>query len=166
MSDLRSQLAAAFGRPAEAPDEPAAASAPSGAAPSILDDDAHLDTEWLTVLRRLRADLPGAPDLADRPKLAQARMVSDRLVKMLKKSGRKRDARQLAGLRDDFLARRDKAAWAAVKLRFNELGLSSKAYRSLKQVGADPQQALARLRNAPEEDLRSMGAARLRELLG
>ncbi|RME25441.1 MAG: hypothetical protein D6798_08895 [Deltaproteobacteria bacterium] len=164
MSDLRSQLAAAFGQPA--PEDPAAASAPSGAGPSILDDDAHLDTEWLTVLHRLRAELPGAPEMAARPKLAQARMVSDRVVKMLKKAGRKRDARQLAGLRDDFLARRDKAAWAAVKLRFQTLGLSARAYRSLKQVGADPQAVLARLDRTPEEDLRGMGAARLRELLG
>lgn len=161
MSDLRAQLAAAFGRDLPAPEAPAPA-----AAPDLLSDEAHLGTPWLDRLQQLRRGLPGAPDLAARPKLAQAEQVSNQLSKLLKKAGRARDAQELAELKDAFLARRDKAAWAALKERFAALELSERAYRALKQEGADPLKALARLDAADPTALRAMGHARLRELLG
>lgn len=162
MSDLRSQLAAAFGRDPVAAPEPAAAAPP---ADPLLGPDAHLGTQWLAQLQELRRGLAGAPKLDARPKLAQARQVTDQVGKLLKTAGRKREAALLIELRDDFMARRDKAAWSALKARFGEWGLSEKAYRALKQGEADPLACLARLEALDPTERAGMGASRLVEAL-
>lgn len=163
--DFKAQLAARFG--VEAPAEADAAQEEEAPArDDLLAPDAHLGSAWLRALRAALRTLPRGPDLADRPKLAQARQATDVAVKQLKKAGDKRAASELAGLRDDFMARRDKAAWAALKTRFGELSLSPKAYRALKQGDTDPVAALAALDAADPAALSTMGAARLRELLG
>lgn len=169
MSDLRSKLAAALGQ-APPPDESAAgpAAEPAADAPSlgILAPDAHLGSDWLNRLQELRRKVPGAPDLGTSPKLGQAEQVGNQVHKLLKKAGRKREAMELRDLQHAFFARREKAAWAALKLRFAELGLPEKTYRALKQGEIQPLQALARLEKAEATELQGMGHARLKELLG
>jgi len=165
MKDLKSQLADAFGvavpeaSPAAAPAAPAADSLPD-----ILAPDAHLRDPWLVRLRQLVAREPSVK-LAPAPKPGQARQATDQLMSKLKKSGRKREAAELKRLRDDFLGRRDKAAWGAVKGRFKTLGLSDKAYRGLKQGSVDPLVVLGRLKKADSAALAAMGAKRLRDHL-
>jgi len=161
--DLKSQLAALTGV-APPPDEPPEPHPPPRVDP-LLGEHAHLDEPWLGRLRALRATVPRAPALAARPRLGQARQVTDQLLRILKKAGRKREARELAGLRDAFYSRREKAAWAAVKGHFTELGLSEKAYRGLKQGRADPLKVWAKLERTDPEQLRALGAKRLRVLL-
>ena len=159
MHDLRSQLAAKLG--ATPPDDPPETDdAPRG----VLHPDAHLDDPWLEALRRARP-VPGAPEVPDRPSLGAARMLTDQWSKALKKAGRGKDAKALKALREKFLTRRDKAAWAGVKLRFKELGLSDKAYRGLKQGKVDPVRALARLERADAAELQALGAQRLKAAL-
>ncbi len=160
MKDLRSALSQALGVPAPAPE---ADEAPRLAGPLV--EGAHLGSDWLVRLRAVHATVSGAPTLAPEPKLNAARQVSDILVKRLKKAGRRREARELADLRDSWFARRDRAAWTAIKARFHELGLSDKAYRGLKQGGAEPLTVLARLERSEEGELVGLGARRLRELL-
>ncbi len=131
----------------------------------MLADDAHLSDPWLERLRQLLPTVDRPPQLSRTPKLGQARQATDQLMGQLKKAGRRRELRELDALRKDFYARRDKAAWAAIKARFQELDLSDKAYRALKQTGADPMSALGRLSKASPEELQTMGARRLREHL-
>ncbi|MFT4621884.1 MAG: hypothetical protein ACI8PZ_000536 [Myxococcota bacterium] len=158
--DLKSQLAAAYGR------KPPPEDAPAPAAPaSALDDGAHLRDPWIELLRELVRSVPGSPALAKAPKLGQARQVTDQLVRSLKASGRKRVAKELGSARDAFMARRDKAAWGQIKARLTEAGTSAKAYRALKQSGDDPVALLGRLRRIPDDTLSGMGAARLRGAL-
>ena len=156
MSDLKSQLAAAFGMPEPSPAAPAA---------DILAGGAHLSDPWLERLRALLSTVEDPPELARTPKLGQVRQATDQLMSRLKRAGRGREARELGALRKDFYARRDRAAWSAVKARFQELALSEKAYRALKQGGADPGAVLRRLDGAAPDALRGMGARRLREHL-
>ena len=159
MKDLRSQLAEKLGR--SLPPEPAPPAAPER---DLLHPNAHLDDPWIGRLRGLK-NVPGGPEVPDSPSLEAARQLTDRLAKALKKGGRARDAEELKDLRDRFLARREKLAWSRVKERFQELALSDRAYRALKQEGTDPTKALARLENADPAELQAMGAARLRERL-
>ena len=159
MHDLRSQLAAKLGATPPPEADPAEAG-PQG----VLHPDAHLDDPWLDALRRARP-VPGAPEVPERPSLGAARMLTDQWSKALKKAGRGKDAKALRGLRDKFLTRRDKAAWSGVKLRFKELGLSDKAYRALKQGKADPIKALSKLERASPDEVRALGAQRLKALL-
>lgn len=160
MSDLRSQLTARFGAPSPEPEPP-----PAAADPGILGEFAHLDTPWLVALRKAARSLPSPPDIGPRPKLAHALQVTGQVMRELKAAERKGQSKELAGLRDDWLAKRDKAAWAAVKMIFGEYDLPERAYRSLKQEGAEPFKALERLKATPREELSAMGAARLKALL-
>ena len=162
MKDLRSQLANAFGRD---PSPAAAAEASPDAGPDLLGDEAHLNDPWLAVLRDLVRSVPGAPALADRPKLGQARQVTDTLLRDLKRSGRKRAAKELAQLRKAFDTRREKEAWSRIKARFGEHGLPDRAYRSLKQGDTDPLVVWRRLRRLSTDELDGVGATRLRDLL-
>ncbi len=154
MKDLRSQLADALGVQAPEP----GSDQPTG----ILDEGAHLDSEWFRLLLQLSSTTLGAAPVPEDAKLARARQATDLLVKRLKKAGRKRPASQLADARKDWLSRRDKAAWSQLKSRFRELGLSEKAYRAIKQGGADPMAVLQRLERTDQGELESMGATRLR----
>ena len=104
---------------------------------------------------------PGAPKLADPPSLGAQRQATDQLVKLLKKAGKNRDAAELSQLRDTFLARREKAAWAAIKAKMSALALSDRTYRRLKSEGADPVPVLERLGRLDDEALSAMGAERL-----
>ncbi len=163
MLDLRSQLAASLGR--ELPIEPAAPET-ADKGPDLLHADAHLGDAWIQRLLAL-ARTPGAPTVPSKPSFEAAKQLTDKLAKALKTAGRSREAAEIKDLRDRFLARRDKLAWAQVKERFAEGGLSEKAYRSIKQEGADPVKLLARLAARGGPDLSAMGAQRLREhLLG
>jgi hypothetical protein len=92
-------------------------------------------------------------------------MLTDQLAKAMKKLGRGRDAKALKALREKFLTRRDKQAWARIKLHFKAHDLSDKAYRGLKQAGADPVKALAKLDRVSPDELRALGAQRLKALL-
>ena len=160
MKDLKSQLADAFGVavPAQPPQPPA------DEGPDILSDDAHLRDPWVARLRELAAQ-DRSVKLAPAPKFGQARQATDQLMSKLKKSGRKRECAELKRLRQDFVGRRDKAAWGAVKERFKALGLSDKAYRGLKQGSVDPLVVLGRLRKSDGQSLAAMGAKRLRDHL-
>ncbi len=159
MKDLRSQLAAALGQ--DASPEPA----PAAGGVDLLGPDAHLDDPWLERLRVLHRSIPGAPTLAPRPKLGQARQVTDQLLRSLKRSGRKGVAKDLGQLRKAFDAKRDKEAWRRTKERFGALGLSDKAYRALKQSGADAIAVWVKLDKSGDDALREMGATRLRDHL-
>ncbi|MSQ02640.1 MAG: hypothetical protein EXR71_12250 [Myxococcales bacterium] len=86
-------------------------------------------------------------------------------VRALEAGGRKHDARALIQARDEFVRRREKRAWEAVKGRFEELGLPEKTYRALKQEGADVEKVLARLSTRRAEEWRGMAGARLRDIL-
>lgn len=86
-------------------------------------------------------------------------------VRTLEANGRKHDARALGQARDEFLRKREKRAWEAVKERFEELGLSEKTYRALKQEGADVEKVLARLHTRRAEEWRGVAAAKVRDLL-
>jgi len=162
MKDLKSQLAERFGVQATPVEEAAPA---AGGEPEILAEDAHLESTWLKRLRSFVDNTRGAPELAQSPKLGQARQVTDQLCKSLKKAGRKRDAADLLQLRSDFYTKRDKAAWGLIKQRFKKLGLSDKAYRGVKQGSSEPVPILNRLRKADDAELSGMGAKRLRDYL-
>ncbi|MEC7948254.1 MAG: hypothetical protein VX265_11875 [Myxococcota bacterium] len=160
MQDLRSQLVAKLGAtlpPEDAADDPVTVSDPLG--PS-----GHLDSPWVCMLREL-LPLGGVAPMPPDAKLARCQQVTAQVVKLLKKSGRAADARTLAKLRDEYVARRAKVAWARVKRRFSELGASEKAYRSLKQGNADPERILRNMDRMDREMFEGAGARRLRELL-
>lgn len=160
MKDLKSQLASAFGKELPADAAPVLSDPER---PAALADDAHIGGEW----HRRASELARAfnVELAPKPKLGQVRQVSDQLIKRLKKAGRGRDAKDLAKLRDAHMARRDKAAWAVVKDRLGDLDVSDKAYRSIKQSGADPVALITRIDRAGES-LRGASVKRLRSLIG
>jgi hypothetical protein len=128
-----------------------------------FDPAEHLDTPWFALLRRARA--PGGPEVPPKPSLAAARQLTDRLAKAMEQAGDRRGARTLKEARDEYLARRERRAWALVKERFEQWGLAERAYRALKQGGADPEKVLQRLERGKAEELRALGADRLRDLL-
>lgn len=176
MKDLKSQLSAAFGPPKEPspPNSLAATTSPQTSVATespddplsqgILAEGAHLESPWIERLKVLSRSLSSAPALGTNRKLAHAQQVTAQVMRELKKVQRQGAARDLGKLRDDFLSQREKAAWSAVKLRFAERGLSEKAYRSLKQEGADPVLVLQRLGEVDPAELAGMGAARLKAL--
>lgn len=86
-------------------------------------------------------------------------------VKQLDAQGRKREAKELARARDEFVSNREKKAWEGVKARFEALELPEKTYRALKQEEADVEKVLARLHTRRAEEWRGMAAAKLRDLL-
>ena len=158
--DLKTQLAARFGPPTEAPAPP-----PSTPSAPDLDPDAHLGTPWISLLRAARA--PGLAAVPPKPSINAARQLTDKAAKALKAAGQERAARALVDARSDFLKKREKEAWGLVKGRFAELDLPDRAYRALKQGEVDPEKVWARLRKARAEELKPMGADRLRDhLLG
>ncbi len=158
MSDLRSQLVSKLGarEPAPQPDTRANAA-------SELDPNAHLPTPWIALLRAVRA--PGAPPVPPKPSIQAARQLTDKAARALKDAGQNRAARELIDAREDFLKKREKEAWSLVKTRFGELDLPERAYRAIKQSEADPEKVWAKLRRAPQDELKAMGADRLRDLL-
>lgn len=170
MKDLKSQLAAAFDV-APPPDEPEPLAHLQRAEPRgpdevpILAEGAWRDDPWSQALKQLLPGMTGAPSLPVEPSLGAQRQVSDQLVKLLKKAGRKREARELKALKEAWFAKRDKAAWSAVKVRMGELELPDKAYRRLKQEGAEPVRVLARLKRQGAA-LQGAGAKRVAEALG
>ncbi|MCP4807890.1 MAG: hypothetical protein GY913_24770 [Proteobacteria bacterium] len=160
MKDLKGQLASAFGRelPKEAPKKLS-----DDAPPEAMKDGAHLGSAWHQRLSQLARGFSSV-QLAPKPKLGQARQASDQLVKLLKKGGRGRDAKELAQLRDAFMKKREQAAWTAVKDRFATHELPDKAYRALKQSKVDPHAVLTKLERQGSS-LSGMSAKRLRDAL-
>ncbi len=152
MDELRNALSKALGTPV--PEAPATAAA--GPADGLPDP---LQSEWIALLRRLGGEVPPGATIG------QLTQRSDLRARALADAGRKREAAELKKAREDFERDRDKRAWALVKERFAALELSEKTYRSLKQEDADPVKLLARLTSRRAEELRGMGAARLREEL-
>ena len=150
MDDLNNALARALGTAAP-PAEPAPVAAAG------LPDPAKSD--WIALLRRLGGEIP--PDAT----MGQLTQRSDLRARQLADDGRKREAAELRKAREQFERDREKVAWALVKERFAALELSEKTYRSLKQEEADPVKLLARLTGRRAEELRGLGAARLREEL-
>lgn len=170
MKDLKSQLAAALGVEPP-PDEPEPLAHLQRAEPRgpdevpILAEGAWRDDPWAVALKQLLPSMTGAPSLPVRASLGAQRQVTDQLVKLLKKAGRRREARELADLRDTWFSKRDKAAWTAVKVRMGELELSDKAYRRLKQEEAEPVRILERLERQGAA-LQGASAKRVAEALG
>jgi hypothetical protein len=153
MDQLRAALGKALG---VTPPEPDAAAPPAAADPALPDP---LQSDWIALLRRLGGEIPAGATMG------QLVQRSDARARALADAGRKRDAADLKKAREDFERDRDKRAWSLVKDRFAALELSEKTYRSLKQEGVDPVKLLARLSTRRAEELRGMGAARLREEL-
>ncbi len=116
-------------------------------------------SEWARLLRDHGVSLP-----ADAV-VATYQQKTAGVVKELERAGRSREARALASARDEFLRLREKKAWEGVKARFEALGLPEKAYRAIKQEGADPEKVLARLYTRRAEEWRGIAAARLRDTL-
>jgi hypothetical protein len=165
MSLLRDQLAAAGLR--QSPAAAAAAAAPVDPADHLLSDQGHLGSAWLQTLASLVQQTPGAPALKAQPPLGQARQVHDQLSKLLKSAGRRRELEALVDARKRFDTEREDTAWRRVKARLEAAGVSEKAYRSLKQQeGRDALATHRALSKVPEDELRGMGAERLRERLG
>ena len=156
--DLKSQLEARFGPASPAPAAPASK-------PSLpdRDPDAHLGTPWMSLLRAARA--PGLDSVPPKPSIPAARQLTDKAAKALKAAGQERADRALVEARDDFLKKREKEAWGLIKSRFTDLDLPERAYRALKQGEVDPEKVWARLRKASPEELKPMGADRLRDHL-
>lgn len=152
MDHLRSALAQALGRPETAPEPPAPET------PGLPDP---LKSDWVALLRQLGGEVPANATIG------QLVQRSDARSRALADAGRRRDADALKKAREDFERDRDRRAWSLVKDRFAALELSEKTYRSLKQEEVDPVKLLTRLTSRRSEELRGMGAARLREeLLG
>lgn len=158
--DLKSQLEARFG-----PASPAPAAPPAKPTLPDLDPEAHLGTPWMSLLRAARA--PGLASVPPKPSIPAARQLTDKAAKALKAAGQERAARALVEAREDFLKKREKEAWGLIKSRFTDLDLPERAYRALKQGEVDPEKVWARLRKASADELKPMGADRLRDhLLG
>jgi hypothetical protein len=128
---------------------------PEAAPPSPLDalpDPAG--SPWVQALARHVTVPKGAS-------VGKLSSLTGQAAKQLKARGAGRDAKSLKKAEADFLGRRSKAAWAAVKRRWKELELSDKAYRSIKQRGADPEKLLAKLHTRKAEAMRGASSASL-----
>lgn len=152
MDDLRNALSKALGV-APAPEKP---TEPDAGVASLPDP---LKSEWIALLRKLGGEIPANATMG------QLTQRSDLRARQLADAGRKREAAELKKAREEFERDREKRAWGLVKDRFAALELSEKTYRSLKQEEADPVKLLARLTSKRADELRGMGAARLREEL-
>jgi hypothetical protein len=150
MDQLRNALQGALGVSAPAP-------TPAQQATSALPDP--LKSDWVALLRQLGGEVP--PNAT----MGQLTQRSSLRARALAEQGRKRDASALERAQDEFVRDRDKRAWALVKERFATLELPEKTYRSMKQEEVDPVKLLARVTNRRSEELRGLGAARLREEL-
>lgn len=156
MDHLRNALSQALGTPAT-PAAPTPAAPPPADVSSLPDP---LKSEWIALFRRMGGEVPKDATMG------QLTQRSDVKARALADAGRKFDAAALKKAREDFERDREKRAWALVKDRFEALELPEKAYRSFKQEGADPVKLLAKLTARRAEELRGMGAARLKEELG
>lgn len=160
MDHLRKALLGAI-----APADPAAApTLPPGAperpapeaAPALPDP---LTGEWGALLRSLGVEIPRGPTLG------QLTQRSDAKTRELAAAGRRREADTLKRAKESYLRERERAAWALIKARFEALELPEKAYRALKQEGADAERVLPRVSGKRGEALRGAGAARVRDAL-
>lgn len=151
------QLKAALQKTLGVADAPLEAREPPPAGPAPLPDP--LRSPWGERMRELGVELPANATVG------QLSSRSDVRAKELAGQGRKRDADQLRQLKEAYLREREKAAWAAVKARFEELALPEKAYRALKQEGADGERVLVRLYQKKGMELQGAGAARVRDEL-
>jgi hypothetical protein len=114
---------------------------------------------WLTELAR-HTKIPKDT------KTSTLRQLTDRLVKELATAGKGRDSRALADARDNYLRAAERAAWDHIKRRFEELELSDKAYRALKQAkNVHPEKVLAALYTKRAETYRGASAERVRDWL-
>lgn len=156
MSDLQAALLGALKQKGLPEPVPAPEPAPPTGAAALPDP---LQSAWVAELRAAGVEIPAGASIG------QLTSRSDVRSKELKAAGRTREAAALTQLKEQFLRERDKRAWEQVKQRFADLGLNEKAYRALKQEDADPVKVLARLTSRKSEELRGVGAARLRELL-
>lgn len=156
MSDLKGALLGAL-KQKGLPEPPPAPEPPPSSGAAALPDP--LQSAWVAELRAAGVDIPAGASIG------QLTSRSDVRSKELKAAGRTREAQALTQLKEQFLRERDKRAWEQVKQRFADLELNEKAYRALKQEDADPVKVLARLTSRKSEELRGVGAARLRELL-
>lgn len=131
---------------------------PTEETPPALPDP--LQSEWGRLLRQKAEKIP------DKPSIGQLRQISDATVKLLKNSGRGRDAEALQKARSSYDKDREKRAWTLVKERFEALELPERAYRSVKQEdNVDPERVLARLNSKRGELLKGAGADRVRDAL-
>lgn len=166
MDQLRKALQGALPPAAPRPDDPAAASPPLRAAdpdpssptgsPTLPDP---LAGEWGALLRDLGVEIPRGPTLG------QLTQRSDAKSRELLAVGRRREAEALKRAKESYLRERERAAWALVKARFEALALPEKAYRALKQEGADAERVLLRVSGKRGEALRGAGASRVRDAL-
>ncbi|MCB9793102.1 MAG: hypothetical protein H6741_10285 [Alphaproteobacteria bacterium] len=130
----------------------------SPAAAGEDEPDPH-DSDWVRTL----AQHVAVPRDAN---LARLRQLSDVQVKALKGQGRKREARELADLRDAWIRQAERRDWGRIKARFDELGLPDKAYRALKQErGVQPARVLQRLNTRASEGMQGASAKRVRDWL-
>lgn len=151
-------------RDALPPSAPAAAAAPLAARePAPLVGVATLPrppgTSWAEQLA-----LHGVRPDRDAP-IGQWVQKTAGALKLLEANGRKHDVRALKQARDEFLKAREKKAWEGVKARFEELELPEKAYRALKQEGADVEKVLAKLYTRKAEEWRGVASNRVRDAL-
>jgi hypothetical protein len=147
LDQLRNALKNAIGGDLEARDAP----------PPPLGDP--LESEWGKLLRSYGGDIAPGMTMGQLTQRGVAR------AKALKDAGRGREADQLKKAQEEYLRDREKRAWALVKERFAALELPEKAYRALKQEGADVEKVLTRLLGRRAEELRGAGAARVRDAL-
>ncbi|MFZ5478668.1 MAG: hypothetical protein ACOZNI_17990 [Myxococcota bacterium] len=150
MDQLRDALKKTLGEAAtdiEARDQP----------PPPLGDP--LESEWGRLLRSHGGDVAPGMTMGQLTQRGAAR------VRALKEAGRGREADALKKAQEEYLRDRERRAWGLVKERFAALDLPEKAYRALKQEGADAEKVLAKLGGARGEALRGAGAARVRDAL-
>ncbi len=161
MDQLRQALQKALesGAVALAVAAPSAGSPVVPAAPERPKLPDPLESDWIALLRRLGGEVPRDPTMG------QLVQRSDGRSRALADAGRGREAAALSRAREEFQRDREKRAWGFVKERFAALELPEKTYRAMKQEDADPERLLTRLTSRRAEELRGMGAARLREEL-
>jgi len=159
MKDLKSQLEGIAVPAGTAPPE---APVPVARRHPLLGEKAHQGAEWF---RKARAASFGNTKVGADAKLRAAVQQTDGLLKALKKSGKTREAKEIEELRKRWLGERNDLAWGLVKTELENLGVSDKLYRSLKQSDLDPVDVLDRFEKIPKAELAGIGKDRLRALL-
>ena len=159
MKDLKSQLEGIAVPPGVAPTETAV---PLARRHPLLGEKAHQGAEWF---KKARAASFGNTKVGADAKLRAAIQQTDALLKAMKKAGKTREQREIEDLRKRWLGERSDLAWGLLKTALDELGVSDKLYRSLKQSDADPVDVLERFERIPKPELVGIGKDRLRALL-
>ena len=159
MKDLKSQLEGVAVPAGTAPPE---APVPVARRHPLLGEKAHQGAEWF---RKARSASFGNTKVGADAKLRAAVQQTDGLLKALKKSGKTREAKEIEELRKRWLGERNDLAWGLLKTELENLGVSDKLYRSLKQSDADPVDVLDRFEKIPKAELAGIGKDRLRALL-